>query len=489
MTWFTTHLALEGLIVWIFIGKDLRSRFLASLKARILFLLANIMAIAPDLDVYIRIIIPELLHRGPSHSIIWPIMFLVSGYIIWAILWYKRRKNGKTFLKVLESISDEDQDWYSLLPYTFFLAAFYWLFHLILDMDSGEGGMMLLWPLDNQIYQIKFIVILSAFPFLFGLLPWTLEGIKLDVIHSSIQGLFQYSFNWTPDDFQRFFGSTTFNLALESVLLHTGILIVYIHFVVRAVISTTWIFSPFKHQRRYIQRIISKVSSFWHAVPKLILVPGFLFLIIGFNIGPVLGEQILDTKEAQGLLEFHPLRFNPLFQINFETANQFLDQNALQTISYNYTILTGSLSNISVYLILAPLRWFTSMGQQSFLLASQYIQSPLPENDTDFHSDYLLIRDQTLLETPPLLFKQLSMAKLTDIGTEFLPEQNSYGLGLFLFDWVSTPVWNETNHQISIQLSVEIIYERLVNYWTGIGIELLGSGLVVYSIRKRAYSS
>ena len=90
MTWFTTHLALEGMIAFIFIGYSLRSKFLKNNSTRALFLLANTFAIIPDFDVYIGILFNNREHRGPTHSIFFPLTFLAIGFLI---LLYNKMKS------------------------------------------------------------------------------------------------------------------------------------------------------------------------------------------------------------------------------------------------------------------------------------------------------------------------------------------------------------------------------------------------------------
>ena len=79
MTWFTTHLALEGMIAFVFIGTALRSKFLRSNSTKALFLLTNTFAVIPDLDVYLGILFGNREHRGPSHSIFYPLSFVING--------------------------------------------------------------------------------------------------------------------------------------------------------------------------------------------------------------------------------------------------------------------------------------------------------------------------------------------------------------------------------------------------------------------------
>ena len=230
MTWITTHLALEGLILWIIIGKELRSRFLLNTRTKSIFLLANFMAIVPDFDVIFGFLLPgQRIHRGPSHSLTFPLFFLLLGYVAWLTIWYTRSKQSQSFFQVLDA--EHNKSWKVLLVYFFFLAAFFWFFHLVLDMDSAEGGMMLLWPLDDQLYQIRILAVFSVFPFLF--LPWTLLGFDIDVIHSNIQGLLRYLINLTPDEIIQLTGSTTFNLSLVNLVLHMSIMLVYLHYVIQ----------------------------------------------------------------------------------------------------------------------------------------------------------------------------------------------------------------------------------------------------------------
>ncbi|MHA2362750.1 MAG: metal-dependent hydrolase [Candidatus Hodarchaeales archaeon] len=477
MTWFTSHLALEGLVAWVLIGKNLRNRFLDSNKTKILFLVSNLFAIMPDLDVYLSTILPgPRIHRGPSHSLFFPIFFIFLGYIFLILLWYteNRQENSSFFFRYLT-----DNAWLKLLPYFFFLSAFFWFFHIILDMDSGEGAVMLLWPLDNQLYQVQFLVTFSAFPFLF--LPWTPLGYELEIEHSTIQGLLNYLLNWTPDIWIQNTGSTVFKLSFLGLIFHITIFVVYFHVVLRELTPSITIKRSIKALDEF--RKIKKLTvGFWEAIPKLLLIPGILLLFIGFGMGPMLGERILDSQESQGTLEFQSLRFSPLFQISFETAGQLLDPNAKQGVSYNFNIINNPV-NMSIYFIVAHSTWFSAFWQQNSLLKQKYFTPPLPNNDTAFHEDYLSVRNNILSENIPLIFEEVTTGEKT--GSITLQEKNKYGIGFLIYDWVSAPNWNNTDLRTTIKLPITAYYERLVNYWLGVAIELIGLSLIMISLSKR----
>jgi hypothetical protein len=55
ITWFSTHLALESLFIWTFIGSNLRENFLKSRKNSNLFLITSLASLGSDLDYLIRL--------------------------------------------------------------------------------------------------------------------------------------------------------------------------------------------------------------------------------------------------------------------------------------------------------------------------------------------------------------------------------------------------------------------------------------------------
>ena len=85
MTWVTTHFALEGMIAYLFIGYALRNKFLHSNGTRALFILTNFFAVIPDFDVEIGLLIGDRMHRGLSHSIFFPLSFVIIGISLYII--------------------------------------------------------------------------------------------------------------------------------------------------------------------------------------------------------------------------------------------------------------------------------------------------------------------------------------------------------------------------------------------------------------------
>ncbi|KKL06358.1 hypothetical protein LCGC14_2596820, partial [marine sediment metagenome] len=158
MTWFTTHLALESLLIWMLIGTKLRKTYLESKRTRLLFFITSLFAIGPDLDYLIRLftgwipggepVLNIFYHRGATHSIFFPLILVLIGISVILFNYYKNEIQLKT-----DSINLT-----RLIGYSFILASLFWIMHLILDIDSAEGGMLLFWPFDDGVYQPKVLI-------------------------------------------------------------------------------------------------------------------------------------------------------------------------------------------------------------------------------------------------------------------------------------------------------------------------------------------
>ncbi len=480
MTWFTTHLALEGMIAFIFICYSLRSKFLKNNSTRALFLLANTFAIIPDFDVYIGILFNNREHRGPTHSIFFPLTFLAIGFLI--LLYNKMKSQDPNHpLADIESLFKSDDKVKSqllyLLPYFFFLAAFFWGLHLVLDQDAVEGGMMMFWPLDNRLYEIKLIFTLNANPFL--ILPWQPLGASFQVTQSTIIGLYNYLFNWTPQDFINATGSTIFQYEFVGLILHSLILITWFYFVLRPCwplqgknIGSKFNFFGF----------FSKVKHYWQHIAKELLIPAIMLILIGFSFGPLVTNQVPDNQTMKGNLSFTNSSFNAVMYAPIDAVSQPLDPNAHFTIAVDF-IVSNFQTGDQLYYVVANESVFSSLQQQISTLLSTVSTTNPPVNDTVFKRQYTSIITKSLTNKTTIVLKSISTFQIrTEPTINNLLSNANYGVGFVLKDWSSKPQWFQTNTTINIASNIDVTYSRNVNYWIGIVIESIGILMAVIAL-------
>lgn len=461
MTWFTTHLALEGLVGWVLLGRGLRDRFTSTTQTKLLFLGAHMAAIAPDLD-YLLGFVGIRQHRGPTHSLLIPLLIVLLAFLAWTYVRHSGKEEGTSPI-------------WSLLPQALVLAAFFYGFHLILDFDSGEGGMMLFWPLDDRLYTVKAFVIFDAFPLL--LLPWTPLGFDLRVDQSTIQGLYSYLLNWSPQDFQQNFGTTKFAYPTTGAVLHGTILLAWLHFVLRVVLPPLpqnrvngW-FQPLKKVGRRLQ-------AYWQQVPKLALGAGVIVLLGGFALGPMVGPTVRDSQDLTNTIELTDERFRPFFWLTFETVAQPLDPRASQTLDYKYNVTERSANrSIELMFVVAPMTWWNGLGQSLSNLRPTE-DEPLP-NNTIFHTQFIDTRGEYFGSNPPPVAKLISSLTGVGVGTFETTNKDSFGAGVVLHNWVPGTNWTDSAVRAKILVETETTYERKINFTLGVATQLVGGGVVI----------
>lgn len=472
MTWVTTHFALEGMLVYIFIGYALRNKFLHSNGTRALFILTNFFAVIPDFDVEIGLIFNNRMHRGLSHSIFFPFLFVLIGIVLLIYIKNKAKDPSSPFANPDKLFDQEGTTWnqiFYLLPYVFIIGAFLWGFHIVLDMDAAEGGMMLFWPLDNRLYQVSLVFDLSAYPFL--LIPWTPLGAHFQVQQSTIIGLYNYLFNWSPQQFLANTGSTTFSYVFVGLFLHTSIFITYIYFVLRPM----WPFQG-KHlgQRLDFYHFFSNLKKYWLSLSKEILIPGFMIFFIGFTFGPLVTPVVPDQQPISGSLSFTNSTFNFMDYFPLDAISQPLDPGAQFIINATYSA-TNFTTGDSLYFIIGKLSLFTNIQYEVNNLLSTINKTAPPTTDSNFKGDYLSLITEGVSNGSTIYFERQNTNQTNvQVPITRLDSSQSYGVGFILLNWASKQFWNETSTQIQINGNLNVEYTRYVNYWIGMATESIG---------------
>lgn len=481
MVYFTTNLAVDGLLAYIFIGSSLRDKFLHSNWTKALFLFANFFAIISDFDVFVGVLLGIKDHRGQSHSIIFPLVFIIIGLILLLVNRIQAKKItsslndiGSLFDK-RKSNNTKGQILY-LLPYFFILISFYWGMHLVLDMDSYEGGMMLLWPFDNTLYQVFLNFKFSPFPFV--ILPWTPLGASLTYQQSNPSGLFNYLFNWTPQQLIQYYHSTTFQYIFVGFVLNVLLIVIWLYFIVKPF----WPFQNVKLQRKIkIFSVFTKVKVYWKNISKELLVAGIILALIGFTLGPLITPTVINNQQLNDNVEFKGNTINAFSVITIDAINQPLDPNAQFSLSIHYN-LTNLHTGDQLYFVVAPQTFFVSIGQKISSVISNFNTNTKATNATIFKNDYVSTVDSSVTNQSTIFYVVQQTNQTNFSYNIHLKTSDAYGMGFILKNWVSEPLINETNTQLYINGNYSINYTRTINYWLGIGIESIGMIFVVLAL-------
>ena len=479
MVYFTSNLAIDGLLAYIFIGSSLRKKFLHSNWTKGLFLLANVFAIVPDFDVFIGEIFGLKNHRGLSHSIFFPLVFIIIGLLF---LLYNKIQSKKLTSPLhdeealFSSKSNTQAQIMYLLPYFFILMSFYWGMHIVLDMDSYEGPMMLLWPFDDTLYQIFLNFNFSPFPFL--ILPWTPLGASLSVQQSNLSGLLSYLFNWTPQQLISYYHSSTFEYAFVGLILNIFLVVIWLYFIAKP-------FWPFQDrnltQKLHFSSLFSKLGRYWRGIPKGLLVSGIILALIGFTLGPLITPEVTNDQPFSTTIEFTGTTFNPLSYIPINSISQPFDPNAQFSIAINYN-LSNAQTGDQLYFVIASEAFFNTIGQKVSDSLATLNQIPGSNNDTVFKNYYTNTID-SLVTNKSTIYYQVQQTNQTNFSHFIqLKTANNYGMGFILKNWASKPALNETNTQLFISGTYSINYSRTVNYWIGVLIEIIGLVLIVIAL-------
>lgn len=120
-----THLFLESTVVWFLFGLvGVQDLFTEKPVKQLAFWPVMFASIAPDFDVFI----PGAHRLYPTHSLIFPALFALIGFVLWIT------KRPKITFVVSWAIG------------------FQWLVHLLFDLDGYAMG--LFWPFSPLVYSI-----------------------------------------------------------------------------------------------------------------------------------------------------------------------------------------------------------------------------------------------------------------------------------------------------------------------------------------------
>ncbi len=309
MTYTFTHLTLQGLIVWLLLSKENREYYK---EHRWEFLLINVFAILPDIDLLIGT------HRSYTHSIIPPAFVLLSFIVIGLI---NKRTNsfderGKRIVRFFK------------------LAAIMWLLHIALDI--GWDPILLFWPINTNFYELSVYLRFENQPWLF--FPLSFLGIIPDWrIYSFQEGAGMFFVDLTQAERSQIVGNY-WDLPIEQFGLHLTIMITWLVVIVLPV---------FKRKKKKKKSESSKTGRVlkitWKRITKQLTLIGLFFIGVGLLLGPVIGKERIVNYQVSSDYVNTQNYFDPTLGLVFtnrpQSSTEIIFQGEYGLTPYNTTVV------------------------------------------------------------------------------------------------------------------------------------------------------
>ncbi|MHA1200308.1 MAG: metal-dependent hydrolase [Candidatus Heimdallarchaeaceae archaeon] len=309
MTYTFTHLALQGLIVWLLLSKENREYYK---EHRWEFLLINIFAILPDIDLLIGT------HRSYTHSIIPPAFVLLSFIVISLI-----NKRTNSF----------DERSKRIIRF-FKLASIMWLLHIGLDL--GWDPILLFWPIDTNFYELSVYLRFENQPWLF--FPLSFLGIIPDWrIYSFQEGVGMFIVDLTQAERSQYLGNY-WDLPIEQFGLHLITMITWL------VIIVLPVFKRKKSKKKNESNKSGKILQIaWKRISKQMTLIGLFFIGAGLLLGPVIGrERVVNYQVSSNYVNTQNY-FDPTLGLVFtnrpQSSTELFFQSEYGLTPYNTTVV------------------------------------------------------------------------------------------------------------------------------------------------------
>ncbi|MEA2069911.1 MAG: metal-dependent hydrolase [Asgard group archaeon] len=416
MTLTTTHVALEGFVVWAAMGKQNRRIFR---EKRWLFTLLTLSAIIPDFDIFFYI------HRTYLHSMVWPVIIILA-----ALLWLAYRK-GIRKVKLSEK---EDLFLRSIILIGGFL-----ILHIILDLDTGP--VLLLYPFDSRMYSFRASIIVDLdFVLLFKGFQFDWSSVPLE------QGIDVFFLNLSPAERISYFGTEFVTIFINEFPVHLLVLLGwFIFFPWLSFLS--WIKSYEKPEKWF-----KNLASF----KKPLLGIGLLLLTFGLILGPALKLKRIETQETYTTLSFS--ESDALYGVvNTYTLNK-QDSVQLETLFKN----NNSACNITS--LITSQAAFTSYSSNIEAAFTDYVNESISysellaiySNSTQYLlSEAIIANDLSYNQTGQIYYQTQQPRKIATI--------------VILSDW---------NESVAFEVDITNKYThefyRKTQFYTGLGIAIAG---------------
>ncbi|MHA1779076.1 MAG: metal-dependent hydrolase [Candidatus Heimdallarchaeaceae archaeon] len=432
MTYTFTHLSLEGLLVWLLLSKKEKSYFQTH---RWQFLLINIFATVPDIDVFFGY------HRSYTHSLIIPIVFLLA----------------LTTAKIIRGEELGVQRGTRILK-AFRLICWMWILHIILDL--GWGPILLFWPVDNHYYDLSVYLRFSneqwwIFPLmLIGVIPnWTIYQFQ--------EGRRVFFINLTQQEREQLYGHF-FDFPIEQIGMHALIFLVW-----AVVLLVPALKRKRKDDEKLSSKKISKYFESWKLLTRSYTLIGISFMFLGLVLGPIIGQTYTQNHSISVDLTVTDTKFDPWLAVG-------LTNEGADLFELSYSINQGKVPcNTSILLV----------QNASFSLFYEQVMNATNEfeNDTitmtQMYGDYHMYLEK--LKTESIYYKQLR------------PDQTEITILLndTFFKAIDAPIyfvgafenWNETKSFIyTVHLEITSTSERVIEQIGGLVLTTLGAMLICF---------
>ncbi|MCE7739964.1 MAG: metal-dependent hydrolase [Candidatus Heimdallarchaeota archaeon] len=312
MTYTPTHLAVQGIIVWLLLSKKNKAYYK---EHRWEFILINLVAVLPDIDLLIGY------HRSYTHSLILPTFILFSMLVI---------------DKINKDASPIESATHKIVRFVK-LASLMWIIHIFLDLSWGP--LMLFWPLDNNLYDLSVYLRFRNEAWLF--FPLTFVGLIPDwSIYSMTEGQRMFFIDLSQEELQSIYGEFL-DLYIAQFTFHVLLFIVWMLVI---------LFPAFRRKKKKPvedrKKLYANLKATWSLIKRQLTLFGIFLIFLGLMLGPIIGlnrsidyEISYEYKSTQSL-------FDPTLGIAFANKPQattlvnFSSETGL--VDYNVTVLTST---------------------------------------------------------------------------------------------------------------------------------------------------
>ncbi|TFG09615.1 hypothetical protein EU534_01955 [Candidatus Heimdallarchaeota archaeon] len=303
MTYSTTHLALQSLLVWLLLSKKNKDYYL---EHRWEYIIISLFAVFPDIDVFFGI------HRSYTHSLILPVFVLLSMIVI------------ELVHKETSPIESPTRKMVRFVK----LATIMWLFHIFLDLTWGP--LLLFWPINSNFYDLSIYFKLdSATLALLGIVPnWT--------IYSQSEGQNIYFINMTQEQREGIYGDYI-EFYIAQFTLHVVVVLIWL------VVIVFPAFKRKKNKEREPSKVGIGMKLFWSRIKRHLTLLGLFVLFTGLVLGPIIGKENTMNYTVSSNYTNTQTNFDPTLGVLIESKPQSTASvsfsSYLDLINYNVSLL------------------------------------------------------------------------------------------------------------------------------------------------------
>ncbi len=446
MTFTPSHISLESILLWSFIPTSEKERFQ---QKKHYFWIVIAFSLLPDLDVFVG------LHRGLSHSVIFPLILVISGGMI-----YYYYQHG---IHILSNGQKKEEKLVkrSFIGRCVLYSGILWLIHIILDL---EQPLTIFYPLSDRLYQFNFEILFDVMPWL--IFPATIVGIGFEISGLSyLRGLRSYFVNLPPSIREEIYGHTPVAFSIDDFFVHVILFAIFLVYVALPMTPTVNLgrFSDWRKKLNFDGPILGL---------------GVILLVMGFVIGPMIGTHTIDSDSIKGSFQASTTVFSPSLAISFETTKYLLQPDTVFFIEG--TLKTTSNDDpFDQMLLLTTKECYNNFSSR---ISKLFKQSSLNSTDTvlEFVEEYQSILSDLI--TYPLAMN-LTNHNETSLRTQKLG--GSFALVGVIEAWNSTQILNNSRLYENVQLEVVVTSSRFTLLVFGLASMISGIVLLIFSVRVK----